>query len=69
MVKEDFERKLLRSQLDQKGKLRLGRVFGSYAWILVIPVKVHPVRDKKTEYWSTKGKISDLNGLATMKND
>ena len=30
MVKEDFERKLLRDQLDMKGKIRLGRVFGSY---------------------------------------
>jgi len=31
MVKEDFERKLLRTHLDQKGKVRLGRCLGSYA--------------------------------------
>ena len=35
MVKDDFERKHLRNQLDMKGKIRLGRVFGSYAGILV----------------------------------
>ena len=29
MVKDDLERKLLRSQLDQKGKVRLGRIFGA----------------------------------------
>jgi len=31
MVKEDFERALLRAQLNDKGKVRLSRVFGSYA--------------------------------------
>ena len=31
MVKGDFEQQLLRAQLDQKGEIRLGRVFGSYA--------------------------------------
>jgi len=30
-VKEDLERKLLRSQLSDKGKVRLARVFGSYS--------------------------------------
>jgi len=31
MIKEDFERKLLRTHLDQKGKVRLSRCLGSYA--------------------------------------
>jgi len=31
MVAEDYERKLLRSQLNDKGKVRLSRIFGSYA--------------------------------------
>ena len=42
MVKDDPERKLLRSQLDQKGIVRLGRIFGALPRILGIPLKVCP---------------------------
>ena len=40
MVKEDFERQLLRTHLDQKGKVRLGRCLGSYAWVIVVDVSL-----------------------------